>query len=125
MTISSQLREIIIVSLVCALIVTFGGYLWGAWSGAKEVGFGALISLINLVFYTFIYWIIFNKKNVASLGPLIVIKYSILLFLIYCVWAYFDPLKVVAGLTGELLLVAFAWLFIRLFKSPKASYERS
>lgn len=116
MKLNSQALELFMISSLTGITLVLSGYIYSGLYGALNVGVGAAVSLINIQFYALIFWRIFTKKNIASLGLLIVIKYTILLLLIYFVWAYCDVLMSVAGLVSELIITALVWLLVRLVR---------
>lgn len=95
--------------LVLALhLVVFGEY-----CDATSVLVGAVFLATNLFFYAIVSAAILVKKNIAWVGPVIVIKYLFLIVSVYLVWAYFHSLWVVTGMFAELLLVIVFYLMIQ------------
>lgn len=95
-----------------ALIMGFSLYFFDLYD-ATQIFYGVGLSIFNLLFYSLIAGLIFVKKNIAWIVPIIVIKYSLLIVAIYLIWAHCKPLFVVGGMISELIITAFVWLIIK------------
>lgn len=84
-------------------------------SDSTQVVNGALISWLNILFYSFIAAALLTKKNIAWVLPMIVIKYVILVSVVYYIWASTDVALVLVGVFSELFLTALVLLPVRRF----------
>lgn len=103
-------------TLVGFLIVAIASF-WGLYV-ATQVAVGVGISVISTYFYGLMAWTIIVKKNIAWMGVVVVIKYSILIASIYFVWTYCHLFFVVLGLTAQLIISA---LLVAVVKSRQKS----
>jgi hypothetical protein len=109
--------------LVFALLITnvsfsLTAYYYAGWTVAANVLVASLFLTLNFLFYMVLAAAILVKKNIAWMGPVIVIKYLILIGSVYLVWAKCDVLLVLASMFAELLavslvLVTLKWWFSR------------
>jgi hypothetical protein len=74
---------------------------------------GALFLTVNLLFYTLLSAAILIKKNIAWMGPVIVIKYLFLIASVYFVWAYSDVLLVLSGMFVELIIIIIIFMILQ------------
>lgn len=74
---------------------------------------GALFLTVNLTFYTILSAAILIKKNIAWMGPVIVIKYLFLIASVYLVWAYSDVLLVLSGMFVELFIIIIIYMILK------------
>ncbi len=74
---------------------------------------GALFLTVNLIFYTLLSAAILIKKNIAWMGPVIVIKYLFLIASVYLVWAYSDVLLVLSGMFVELFIIIIIYMILQ------------
>lgn len=85
---------------------------------ALNVFCASVFLTLNLIFYMVLAAAILVKKNIAWMGPVIVIKYLILIGSVYLVWAKCDAILVLASMFTELLtitalLVVFKFWILR------------
>lgn len=107
------IKEILFAIVISALILGIGSCAVFPLHDAVQVGYGILFAVFNQLFYAFITWAIFIKKNIASIVFVIVIKYAILLVAIYLVWAHGQALLFAMGMLAELMLTALTWLMLK------------
>jgi hypothetical protein len=100
-------------ALFTGLLIGIFSYAFLSLYDATQIMYGMGFSIFNLLFYSLVAWMIFVKKNIAWIVPIIVIKYAILIVAIYLVWAHCNALLVAAGMLSELILAAFVWLFLK------------
>lgn len=86
---------------------------------ATQIGYGVLFGAFNILSYAFVSGVIFVKKNIAWAVPIIVIKYSILIVVIYLLWSQGNALQVVGGMLLEIILTALVWLLLKKFVFKK------
>ncbi|MBY0385200.1 hypothetical protein K2X05_08585 [bacterium] len=87
---------------------------------ATEAGVGSLFVSINMAFYGLLSVAIFVKKNIAWVGPVIVIKYLFLIVSVYFIWAYRDVLLVLVGMfTGLCITITLLMIFKKLGRRDK------
>jgi hypothetical protein len=106
-------KEFIASAIVAALLIAIPSFTLLNLYDATQVIYGVTFSVANFLFYSLVAWMIFVKKNIAWIVPIIVIKYAILIVAIYLVWAHCNALLVAAGMLSELILAAFAWLILK------------
>lgn len=87
---------------------------------ATQVSIGVGISVLNMLFYSWLGWLLFVKKNIAWIGAVIVIKYLFLALGIYLVWTYGEVVFVLLGLFSEIVLTALFYLLLKLLLARKA-----
>jgi hypothetical protein len=107
------LSEILLSITITAVLLAASGGMALSLYDATQFGWGVLFAVFNQVFYTFVTWMIFVKKNVAWVVLVIVIKYAILLVAIYLVWLYGEALMFAVGMLAELILTALMWLMLK------------
>lgn len=88
-----------------AVIAAIATYLLSL-PGSTHLVTGVFFSWLNIVFYAFIALMVLSKKNIAWVVPLIVIKYVILVSVVYYIWASTDVALVLVGIFLELILTA-------------------
>ena len=111
--ISRGFLEILTAAVVSGLlIVGISLYLTNLYD-ATQMGYGVLFGALNILFYAFVSSVIFVKKNIAWAVPIIVIKYSILIVVIYLLWFHGNALPVVTGMLSETILTALVWLLLK------------
>ncbi|MCC6138795.1 MAG: hypothetical protein IT287_09190 [Bdellovibrionaceae bacterium] len=103
------------VTTFVALFVAITAHLLLQKEDSTQVVNGALISWINILFYSMIAGAVLSKKNIAWVLPMIVIKYVILVSVVYYIWASTDVALVLVGVFSELFLTALVLLPIRRF----------
>jgi len=119
-TVKSELKKLSWCCGISAALIVLGGlYLRGLY-GAIQIGIGVAISVVNIYFYVVLVGAIIVKKNIAWMGPVIVIKYGFLIASIYLVWAHCDLLLVTVGLFSELILTAVFVTTAKMLESRKA-----
>lgn len=74
---------------------------------------GSLFLTFNLTFYTVMSAAILIKKNIAWMGPVIVIKYLFLIVSVYFIWAKGDVLLVLSGMFVELFLIIISYVILK------------
>jgi len=109
----TELKKLAIGVLLAAILIIGLGFYWGR-EVATQLGIGVLISAISTGFYALLAWTIIVKKNIAWMGPVIVIKYSILIASIYYVWVHQNIVLVTVGLLAQLVISA---LIVAVMKS--------
>jgi hypothetical protein len=113
-----ETKKLSLAQFVAAVLVTGVAYHWGLYV-ATQVGIGVLISVMNTALYALLAWTIIVKKNIAWMGPVIVIKYSILIASIYYVWTHHNVLLVLLGLIAQLIV---STLLIALIKGAENAF---
>ncbi len=98
-----------------ALIVGLMAWFIGSEPQATQVVTGVVISWVNIFFYALITALFLAKKNVALAIPLIVIKYVLLVWIVYYIWASSDVVLVLVGVFSELILTALILLPFKRF----------
>lgn len=87
---------------------------------ATEVGIGSAFVSINMAFYGLLSLAIFIKKNIAWVGPVIVIKYLFLIISVYFIWAYRDVLLVLVGMfAGLFTTITLLMIFKKFWRRDK------
>jgi hypothetical protein len=76
--------------------------------GATHIVKGVCFSWANILFYSFITALFLAKKNIALATSLIVIKYLLLVIVVYYIWASLDVVFLLVGVFSELFLTALA-----------------
>lgn len=104
---------ILISATVTALIVSLIAHFTVSADATTHIVTGVLISWANILFYALITALFLAKKNIALAIALIVIKYLLLVSVVYYIWASTDVMLVLVGVFSELLLAA---LFLPPFK---------
>ncbi len=110
--------------LVLSLLITNLGfcgtalYMGDSRTASNVIIASAFLSL-NIIFYMILAAAILVKKNIAWMGPVIVIKYLILIGSVYLVWAKFDVLLVLASLFTELLTAIILLMVFKLLLSRR------
>lgn len=99
-----QDTQILGISLLITNLV-FSLTAWSTGDGriASNVIWASVFLTLNLIFYMVLAAAILVKKNIAWMGPVIVLKYLILIGSVYLVWANCDVLLVLASMFAELL----------------------
>lgn len=82
---------------------------------ALNVFCASVFLTMNLIFYMVLAAAILVKKNIAWMGPVIVIKYLILIGSVYLVWAKCDALLVLASMFMELLTITALLVVFKLW----------
>lgn len=119
-SIRGELKKLTVVQLVVAFIV-FGSALGlRGLHDATHVLIGILLTSMNIYFYALLGVMIFVKKNIAWIGPVIVIKYLILMASIYMIWQHGDLMLVTVGLFAELFLSSLFMALLKFFESRRA-----
>jgi hypothetical protein len=113
-----ETKKLCLSLLLSAVLIIGGASFWGLYV-ATQVGIGVLISVINVALYALLAWTIIVKKNIAWMGPVIVIKYSILIASIYYVWTHHNVLLVLLGLIAQLIV---STLLIALIKGTENAF---
>lgn len=92
-------------TLVGLLISVTTSIIWDS-EGATHVVKGVCFSWVNILFYSLITALFLAKKNIALATSLIVIKYLLLVTVVYYIWASLDVVLVLVGVFSELILTA-------------------
>lgn len=89
--------------LITNLVFSLAAWSTGDGHIALNVIWASVFLTLNLIFYMVLAAAILVKKNIAWMGPVIVLKYLILIGSVYLVWANCDVLLVLASMFAELL----------------------
>lgn len=92
---------------------------------ALNIIFGSLFLTVNLTFYSLMSAAILIKKNIAWMGPVIVIKYLFLIVSVYFIWAKGDALLVLAGMFVELFLIIACYMIIKKLLTERDTHNGS
>lgn len=111
-SLKGETRKLVLAIVLSNVFVFFTARICGEMRTATEVGIGSIFVSVNMAFYGLLSLAIFVKKNIAWVGPVIVIKYLFLIVSVYFIWAYRDVLLVLVGMFAGLfttitLLVIF------------------
>ena len=101
-----QFVGVFLASTVMALLIGGISYFYVGEAATTHVVMGVLISWLNILFYSLITVLFLGKKNVALAIGLIVIKYVLLVTVVYYIWASADVMMVLVGVFSELILTA-------------------
>lgn len=112
-TIPGESFQIVVISILSLVFMGLTSWYFLNLRDAQSCVLGAFFSAMNLYFYIVVFWDIFSKKNIASLGVLIVIKYSLLLVFIFLIWGHVSLVWFALGLTTELIITALLWLLVK------------
>ena len=117
-TIKRDTQLLVFSLLITNFVFSAVAYIAGNSQIASNVVWASVFLTMNLIFYMVLAAAILVKKNIAWMGPVIVIKYLILIVSVYFVWAHCDVLLVLASmftelLTTILLLIVFKKLLLR------------
>lgn len=110
-----QFKAVVGISFLVALALSVGAIFTLNPEKSTQVVMGVVLSWLNILFYSFIALIILHKKNIAWAMTMIVIKYLILVLVIYYVWASADTVLVVVGVFSQLVLTALVLIPLRKF----------
>lgn len=109
----SQCWVLLIAILISNIAVTMMSLAALDMRSATNMICGALFLTINLTFYVVLSTAILIKKNIAWMGPVIVIKYLFLIVSVYFVWAYSNVLLVLSGMFVELLIIIIIYMILQ------------
>ena len=107
--------------LITNIVFSFTAWASGDSRIASNVIWASVFLTLNLIFYMVLAAAILVKKNIAWMGPVIVLKYLILIVSVYLVWANCDVLLVLASLFAELLTTI---ILLMVFKSLLTRRDR-
>ncbi len=107
-----------------SLLITNLVFCLTAWATADSrvalnVFWASVFLTLNLIFYMVLAAAILVKKNIAWMGPVIVLKYLILIGSVYLVWANCDVLLVLASMFTELLTTIILLLVFKMLLSRR------
>lgn len=107
-----------------SLLITNSVFSLAAWATgdsrtASNVIWASVFLTLNLIFYMVLAAAILVKKNIAWMGPVIVLKYLILIGSVYLVWANCDVLLVLASMFTELLTTIVLLLVFKMLLSRR------
>lgn len=108
-----QFFTVLIVATVIGALISIAASIIGDNDSTTHVVKGVVISWMNILFYSMITALFLSKKNVALATSLIVIKYLLLVTIVYYIWASLDVVLALVGVFSELILTA---LVLPLFK---------
>lgn len=114
-----ELKILLIALGVSAIMILVGVIAIRDWRVATNIGLGAAFATVNITFYGIVALGLVLKKNIAWLGPVIVIKYLFLLVSVYLIWAHSDVLLVLVGMFSQITLVAVCYLLLKYLHKRK------
>jgi len=103
------------ISLLVAFFLLLGVKIWVETEKSTHIVIGIAFSWLNILFYSFVALLILHKKNIAWAMTMIVIKYLILVLVLFYVWATADIHLVVVGVFAQLLITALAFIPLKKF----------
>jgi hypothetical protein len=118
-TIKQDTQVLVFSLLLTNVTFTLVAYFWGDSRIALNVACASVFLTLNLIFYMVLAAAILVKKNIAWMGPVIVIKYLILIGSVYLVWANCDVLLVLASMFTELLTTIFLLVVVKKWLSRR------
>lgn len=108
------------ISLILSMLLLIGVSQFFADKRAASLFIvGGILLSVNVIFYAFISAVILIKKNIAWMGPVIVIKYLILIGSVYLIWAQAEVLWFLAGMFIELFLIITFFVVIKKWLSRR------
>jgi hypothetical protein len=113
-TISQEIKFLGLSTLLAAAVVFPITLIKNDLRIAASVGVGVSLSILNIYFYAMVASALLIKKNIAWIGPVIVIKYLLLIVSIYFIWHFCEVLSVLVGLFSELVLTAFFYWLVKI-----------
>lgn len=103
------------ISFGVGLLLSLSASIWSSSEQSTQVVMGIVFSWLNILFYSFIALIILHKKNIAWAMTMIVIKYLILVSVLYYVWASANTVLVLVGVFSQLMLTALVLIPLKKF----------
>jgi hypothetical protein len=118
-TIKRDSQVLVFSLLITNLVFSFAAWATGDSRIASNVIWASVFLTLNLIFYMVLAAAILVKKNIAWMGPVIVLKYLILIGSVYLVWANCDVLLVLATMFTELLTTIVLLLVFKMLLSRR------
>jgi hypothetical protein len=99
---------VLLSATVAGILISAAAAIIGPPENATHIVKGVCFSWVNILFYSIITALFLAKKNIALATSLIVIKYLLLVIVVYYIWASLDVVFVLVGVFLELFLTALA-----------------
>ncbi len=110
-----QFLAVLAITSAIAILLGVSAVVIGSPSQSTHLVIGVALSWVNILFYAFVAHVILNKKNIAWAMTMIVIKYLILVSVLYYIWASADVVIVLVGVFSQLVLTAISFIPLKRF----------
>ena len=124
-TIKRDTQLLVFSLLITNFVFSAVAYIAGNSQIASNVVWASVFLTMNLIFYMVLAAAILVKKNIAWMGPVIVIKYLFLLVSVYFIWAKGDVLFVLSGMFVELFLIIISYMVFKKVLSERNTVNGS